>query len=59
MSTAYTKVNYEKIDEIDVSKIEILPDSLAEAITDSRERRNLTGPFSSANEAIASMLKEG
>lgn len=59
MSTTYAEANYEKNDEIDVSKIGILPNSLAEAITDSRERRNLSGPFSSANEAIASMLKEG
>lgn len=59
MSTAYIEANYENRGEIDVSNIDILPNSLAEAIADSRERRNLTGPFSSATEAIASMLKEG
>jgi addiction module antitoxin, relB/dinJ family len=31
---------------------------LMEAVTDSRERRNLHGPFSSAEEAVASMLED-
>lgn len=33
-------------------------DDLMEAITDSRMRRNLHGPFTSAREAVASMLEE-
>ncbi len=45
--------------EIDVSGIEILPNDLAKAVADSRERHNLHGPFDSAEEAVASMLKEG
>ncbi len=34
-----------------------VPDSLLEAIYDSRLRRNLNGPFNSAEEAVASMLE--
>lgn len=34
-----------------------VPDSLREAIYDSRLRRNLYGPFNSAEEAVASMLE--
>lgn len=34
-----------------------VPDSLREAIYDSRLRRNLNGPFNSAEEAVASMLE--
>jgi len=45
--------------EIDVSGIEVLPNDLAKAVADSRERHNLHGPFDSAEEAVASMLKEG
>lgn len=35
-----------------------MPDDLMEAIRDSRTGRNLHGPFSSAEEAIASMLED-
>ena len=44
--------------EIDVSGIEVLPNSLMEAIADSRDRRNLYGPFDSAEDAVASMLED-
>ena len=43
--------------EIDVSGIEVLPSALEEAVADSREQRNLHGPFDSAEEAVASMLE--
>ena len=33
-------------------------DDLMEAIADSREQRNLYGPFASAKEAVTSMLEE-
>jgi len=33
-------------------------EDLAEAIEDTRQRRNLHGPFNSAEEAVASMLEE-
>ena len=36
----------------------LVPHDLMEAVTDSRERRNLHGPFSSAEEAVASMLED-
>lgn len=35
-----------------------MPDDLMEAIRDSRTGRNLHGPFSSAEEAVASMLED-
>lgn len=35
-----------------------IPDSLQEAIDDSRFRRNLSGPFDSAEAAVASMLED-
>ena len=35
---------------------EAVPSDLMEAVNDSRERRNLHGPFLSAREAVASML---
>lgn len=35
-----------------------LPIDLMEAVADSRERRNLYGPFDSAEEAVASMLED-
>ena len=35
-----------------------LPKDLMEAVADSRERRNLCGPFDSAEEAVASMLED-
>lgn len=35
-----------------------VPDSLQEAVYDSRYRRNLNGPYSDAREAIKSMLEE-
>ena len=35
-----------------------LPADLVEAITDSREQRNLYGPFASAKEAVTSMLED-
>ena len=34
-----------------------LPADLKEAITDSRKKRNLHGPFKSAKEAVMSMLE--
>ena len=36
----------------------ILPDDLIEAINDTRERKNLHGPFNTAEEAVASMLED-
>lgn len=33
-------------------------DSLAQAVDDSRSRRNLSGPFKTAQEAVDSMLEE-
>ena len=36
----------------------VLPGSLYEAVTDSRNRTNLHGPFATAEEAVASMLEE-
>ena len=38
-------------------QITALPAELREAIEDSRQRRNLTGPFDSAEAAVASMLE--
>ncbi len=35
-----------------------IPASLQEAIYDSRFQRNLTGPFDTATDAVASMLEE-
>lgn len=35
-----------------------VPDDLAEAIEDTRARRNLHGPFTSAKDAVASMLED-
>ena len=35
-----------------------MPEDLEEAIRDARERRNLYGPFDTAEEAVASMLKD-
>lgn len=35
-----------------------IPASLREAINDSRYRRNLSGPFDTAEEAVSSMLEE-
>ena len=35
-----------------------IPDDLAEAIRDARLKKNLYGPFDSAEEAVASMLKD-
>lgn len=35
-----------------------LPYSLQEAVFDSRTRRNLNGPFDSAEDAVASMLED-
>lgn len=35
-----------------------LPPALREAVYDSRYRRNLSGPFDTAEEAVASMLEE-
>lgn len=35
-----------------------VPAELQEAIEDSRQRRNLTGPFDSAEAAVASMLED-
>ena len=35
-----------------------IPDSLQEAIYDSRLRRNLNGPFDHADDAVASMLED-
>lgn len=59
MSIACTEANYGNYGESDVSKIEVLPNDLAKAVADSREHHNLHGPFDSAEEAVASMLKEG
>ena len=36
----------------------VLPADLKEAVEDSRQRRNLHGPFNSADEAVASMLED-
>ena len=38
--------------------IKDLPDDLIEAVIDSRERKNLHGPFKTSTEAIASMLED-
>lgn len=35
-----------------------IPSTLREAIRDSRYRQNLTGPFDTAEEAVASMLED-
>ena len=35
-----------------------IPDSLQEAVYDSRYRRNLNGPFDNAADAVASMLED-
>ena len=35
-----------------------IPDSLQEAIYDSRFQRNLNGPFDNAEEAVSSMLED-
>ena len=35
-----------------------IPDSLQEAIYDSRLQRNLNGPFDNAEDAVASMLED-
>ena len=35
-----------------------LPDDLIEAVNDTRSRKNLHGPFDSAEEAIKSMLED-
>lgn len=35
-----------------------IPNSLQEAVNDSRFRRNLSGPFDSAEDAVASMLED-
>ena len=35
-----------------------IPDSLREAVNDSRYRQNLNGPFDNAKDAVASMLEE-
>lgn len=35
-----------------------LPDSLQEAVRDSRTRKNLIGPFDNAADAVASMLED-
>lgn len=35
-----------------------IPNSLQEAVNDSRFRRNLNGPFDSAEDAVASMLED-
>ena len=35
-----------------------IPESLAEAVADSRNHQNLNGPFKTAQEAVASMLGE-
>lgn len=35
-----------------------IPYSLQEAVYDSRFRKNLNGPFDSAEEAVASMLED-
>ena len=35
-----------------------LPKDLMEAVADSREQRNLYGPFDSAEDAVASMLED-
>lgn len=39
-------------------KLENLPLDLVEAIQDTRERRNLHGPFKTAAEAVESMLED-
>ena len=39
-------------------KMENFPSDLIEAINDTRERKNLHGPFKTASEAVASMLEE-
>ena len=36
----------------------ILPPDLLEAIKDSRERKNLHGPFKTAEDAVKSMLED-
>ncbi|MBQ6206685.1 MAG: type II toxin-antitoxin system RelB/DinJ family antitoxin [Oscillospiraceae bacterium] len=36
----------------------VMRDSLRQAVEDTRKRRNLFGPFDSAEEAVASMLED-
>lgn len=42
----------------DLKKFENFPADLKEAINDSRNRKNLHGPFDTAEEAVKSMLED-
>ena len=44
--------------EVSSTKIENFPADLQEAINDSRDRKNLHGPFDTAEDAVKSMLED-
>ncbi len=44
--------------EVNATKLDNFPDDLKEAINDSRDRKNLHGPFDTAEEAVKSMLED-
>ena len=44
--------------EVNATKHDNFPDDLKEAINDSRNRKNLHGPFDTAEEAVKSMLED-
>ena len=44
--------------EVNATKLDNFPDDLKEAINDSRNRKNLHGPFDTAEEAVKSMLED-
>ncbi len=44
--------------EFNATKLDNFPDDLKEAINDSRDRKNLHGPFDTAEEAVKSMLED-
>ncbi len=44
--------------EVNATKFENFPADLKEAINDSRNRKNLHGPFDTAEEAVKSMLED-
>ena len=56
----YAEANNEfEAQNLILEKIEQKYKGVAKAVADSREHHNLHGPFDSAEEAVASMLKEG
>ena len=44
--------------EVSSTKIENFPADLQEAINDSRDRKNLHGPFDTAEEVVASIFED-